>query len=168
MSFVGIICTQKQEGTIKRIVNENLPNETIIILKQDNIQNFKNIVFDTIAIFSNLMEKFPQKEILINMIEKANYFVMNADEPIDTNLIQNVKGNAITYGFNTKSTITASSVKEDGILICIQRRIQNHFTEELEPQEILIPLSSYQINATIMMGIASILLIYGIKQVMIP
>ena len=59
MSFVVIICTQKQEGTIKRIVNENLPNETVIILKQDNIQNFKNIVFDTIAIFSNRMEKFP-------------------------------------------------------------------------------------------------------------
>lgn len=66
----------------------------------------------------------------------------------------------ITYGFNTKSTITASSVKEDSILICIQRSFQNRYEEMLEPQEILIPLKDHKMNTSVLMGLETIHFIY--------
>ena len=167
MSFVGIICTPKQESTIKKVLNANLQATNIILLKQDNIENFKNITFETIAVFSNQIEEFSNQETVAKIIEKTTYFVMDADEPISSKLLETLKANVITYGFNTKSTITASSVKEDSILICLQRNIQNRFGQKVESQEILIPLSSYHANTNIIMGIVSILLIYGKKQIKI-
>lgn len=167
MSFVGIICNSKQEGYIKQIVNINLPNENIIILKEDTIENFKNITFETIAIFWSQEKIFQKKEIITKIIGKAKYLVINADEKIPSDGIKIAKGNVITYGFNTKSTVTASSVREDNMLICIQRMIQNRLEEEIEPQEILIQVPTYNVNSTVIMGIVSIGLIYGKKELMV-
>lgn len=44
----------------------------------------------------------------------------------------------ITYGFNSKSTVTASSVTEEEMLICVQRNIINIKGKKIEPQEINI------------------------------
>lgn len=167
MSFIGIICTSKQESMIKKILNANLKDANIIILKQDTIENFKNITFETIAVFSNQVEEFPNQEMVVKIIEKAKYFVVNADEPISFKILETIKTNVITYGFNTKSTITTSSVKEDSIFICLQRNIQNRIEEILEPQEIFIPLTSYKVNASMIMGLVSVLLIYGKRQLII-
>ena len=41
----------------------------------------------------------------------------------------------ITFGFNSKSTITISSVKDDKIIVCIQREIEKLNGEILESQE---------------------------------
>ena len=45
--------------------------------------------------------------------------------------------NIITYGFNSKSTITISSVTTDDVLICIQRNINSNYGI-IELQEIKI------------------------------
>lgn len=161
MSFIGIVCTTKQEGYIKQILHSNLEKENVIILKEDNIENFKNITFEIVAIFSNRANIFEKKETIEKIVEKAKYFVVNADESISPEFIKKRRGNVITYGFSTKSTVTTSSVKEDNILICLQRTIQNRFEKNIEPQEILIPLSIKKANATTIMGIVSILLVYG-------
>ena len=41
----------------------------------------------------------------------------------------------ITYGFNSKSTVTISSVKEDKILVCMQRDIEKSDGKIVEAQE---------------------------------
>lgn len=161
MSFVGIICNPKQEVYMKRILNSNLDDKNWIILKEDTIDNFKNITFETIAIFSKQVSVFQKKEILSKMIEKAKYVIINADEEIDFEWMKAIQGNVITYGFNSKSTVTASSVNEDSILICLQRTIQNRFGKEIEPQEILIPIPSHKINSSTIMGMISLLFVYG-------
>lgn len=164
MSFVGIICAPKQEGYIKQTLSTNLKEENVIVLKEDNIENFKNITFETIAIFSNQANAFKKKEIIAKVIEKAKYVIINADEPISCELMTERKENVITYGFNTKSTVTASSVKDDNILICLQRTIQNRSQKELEPQEILVPISMRKANASTVMGVISVLFVYGKEQ----
>lgn len=165
MSFIGIICTPKQEGYVKQTLHFNLDYENVIILKEENIENFKNITFETIAIFSNQASTFEKKESLIKIAKKAKYLIINADEPISSEFIKELKGNVITYGFNTKSTVTASSVKEDSVLICLQRTIQNRYQKEIEPQEILIPLSIHKANASTIMGVISVLFVYGKEQI---
>ncbi|MBO5479378.1 MAG: hypothetical protein J6A04_06835 [Clostridia bacterium] len=165
MSFVGIICAPKQEGYIKQVLNSNLCAENVIILKEDNIDNFKNITFETIAIFSNHADTFQKKEILPQMMEKTKYFVINADEDISQECMRSLKGNVITYGFNSKSTVTASSVNEESILICLQRTITNRMGKQMEPQEICIPYIEHKVNTLTIMGVVSVLFIYGKEQI---
>lgn len=160
MSFVGIICAPKQEGIIKQVLNSNLSSENIIILKDDNIYNYKNITFETIAIFSNQLSIFQKKEVIARIVEKAKYFVINSDEEIKLECIKNLKGNVITYGFNAKSTVTVSSVNEESILICLQRTITNCIGKQIEPQEIYAPYIEHKASTVTIMGIISILLIY--------
>ncbi len=164
MSFVGIICHSKQEKYIKQILTTNLPNENIIILKEDNIENFKNITFETIAIFSSKETIFKKNEMIANIIKKAKYLIMNSDEKILLDEIKMISGNIITYGFNTKSTITTSSVNEESILVCIQRTIKNRLEEVIESQEIEVKNATYRVNTSIIMGIFSILLVCGKQQ----
>lgn len=164
MSFIGIICHSKQEKYIKQILTTNLPNENIIILKEDNIENFKNIMFETIAIFSSKETIFKKNEMIANIIKKAKYLIMNSDEKILLDEIKMISGNIITYGFNTKSTITTSSVNEESILVCIQRTIKNRLEEVIESQEIEVKNATYRVNTSIIMGIFSILLVCGKQQ----
>ncbi len=167
MSFVGIICHSKQEKYMKQLLTTNLLNENIIILKEDNIENFKNITFETIAIFSSKETIFKKEEMIANIIKKAKYLIINSDEKILLHEIKMINGNIITYGFNTKSTITTSSVNEESILICIQRMIKNRLEEVIEPQEIEVETHRHRVNTSIIMGLFSIVLVYGKKQLRI-
>lgn len=170
MSFIGIICDTKSENYIKQILMENLEDKTVIILKKDSIENFKNIKFETIIIMSNdkttiLNEsKLNSDNVIKKIINNAKYLVVNADEEINLNLIQEIKGKVITYGFNSKSTVTASSVKEDEVLLCVQRNIKNLEGKNIELQEFNINKLNSKTPTNIVMGIATVFLLYGIEE----
>lgn len=159
MSFVGVICDSKNENYIKQTLNKNLKDKTIIFFKEESIENLKNIKFETIIIMSNNEKIFSKKEVVKNMISKVKYLIINADEEIDLSMLENVSINVITYGFNSKSTVTTSSVKEDSILICLQRSIHDILGKEIEPQEIIIKKEA-KIATSIIMGVSTILLLY--------
>lgn len=170
MSFIGVICDTKNENYIKQTLIQNLKNKTVIILKEDNVENFKNIKFETIVIMSNekttiLNEsKLNEKNVIKRIIDSAKYLVVNADEEINLNLLQETNGKVITYGFNSKSTVTASSVKEDGVLLCVQRNIENLEGKNIELQEFNINKTISKIPTNIVMGLATVLLLYGIEK----
>ena len=63
-----------------------------------------------------------KEEYISKLFENAKYLVINADMESSLETINNMKLNIITFGFNSKSTITASSVEEN-LLICLQRNI---------------------------------------------
>lgn len=163
MSFIGVICENKNENYINQILVKNLENKNIIFLKEENIDNLKNIKFETIIIMSNNKKLFLKKDIVKSITQKVKYLIINADEDIDLSMLENVSISVITYGFNSKSTITASSVKDDGILLCVQRSIENIFGREIEPQEIIIEKENTKIGTSVIMAISTILLLYGRK-----
>lgn len=165
MSFIGIVCENKNENYIKQILNKRLQNKTIIFFSEESIENLKNIKFETIIIMTNNQKILSKKDILKNIISKAEYLIINADEEINLGLLENISLNIITYGFNSKSTITASSVKEEGILLCIQRAIKDFNEIKIEPQEIYIKKSVPKLVTSIILGIATILLLYGIQKI---
>ncbi|MDR1101331.1 MAG: hypothetical protein LBL34_03140 [Clostridiales bacterium] len=53
----------------------------------------------------------------------------------------------ITYGLNSKSTITVSSITEDEITLCVQREFKNINDKKVIPQE--IPMSIKEKNSNI-------------------
>lgn len=161
MSFIGVICKTKNENYIKQILTKKLKGRTVLIFTKENIENLKNITFETILILSNNEEVLCKREIVKNIIKKTSYLVINSDEEINLNLLENMDLNVITFGFNSKSTITASSVRDEGILLCIQRNMKLISGDKIEPQEISIRKVEQKVPTSIMMGIATILLLYG-------
>lgn len=168
MAFIGIITDSKYEIGLKKILDNRLnrvnKEHTVIAINDKNIENIKNIRFETILVI-DLKEVKDREEALNELFKNSKYLAINADIEEDLKMINNMKLNVITFGFNSKSTITTSSVEDN--LICLQRKIVNVNKEILEPQELEVKiadkkLSSRQHN---LMGVASILLIYGNKEI---
>lgn len=164
MSFIGVICKTKNENNIKQILSKKLKGRTVLIFTKENIENLKNITFQTILILSNNEEVLCKREIVKNIIKKASYLLINSDEKINLDLLENIDLNVVTFGFNSKSTITASSVRDEAILLCVQRNIKLITGNKIEPQEISIRKVEQKLPTNIMMGIATILLLYGIND----
>lgn len=156
MSFIGIVSEENVENCIRRSLLEKLElrESSVLFLKEKSIENVKNIKFETIL----LAREFKHPEKLKTMLEDTPYLIINSDLEKNLELLENVKATVITYGFNSKATITASSVEEEEILLCIQRAIEDKNGNVIEPQEIKLPLCE-NVNCT--MAVASCLLLYG-------
>ena len=135
MLFIGIITDQKSENDIKRLLANNnfLTENNVIFIKEKNIDNIKNVHFDTVVI----NKEFAKMDELNKLLENAKNVIVNMDTNIDNKELDIVNSNLITYGFNSKSSITISSVTDDDVLICLQRNIYNNYGE-IEVQEIKI------------------------------
>lgn len=165
MIFIGIVTDTKSESYIKRIQNNNdiFDKYHIIFIKEKSIDNIKNIKFETIII----NREFNEEQSLNKLIAKSKYLIINEDIDVAISLLNDVNSNIITYGFNSKSTITMSSVTEDSIQICVQRNILSKQNETMEQQEISLNKEAESDVYDIMLLI-SMLLIYNkndIKQV---
>lgn len=164
MSFIGVICDTKFENYVRQTLKQKLQTDNIIIFSSKNIENFKNIKFEIVLIMSKKNSIFEKKEALKNIISKSKYLIINADEEINFDILENMNLNVLTYGFNSKSTITASSVKEEDIMLCIQRSIED---KKLEPQEINVKKLNSKTPTNIVMGLATALLLRGSKEFII-
>lgn len=135
MVFVGIVTDSKSENNILELLknNNSLSNNSVIFIKEKNIDNIKNVHFDTVII----NREFEKIDELNNLLKNAKNIVINMDVNIDWKELGTISANIITYGFNSKSSITISSVTEDDALICIQRNINSNYGE-IELQEIKI------------------------------
>lgn len=169
MAFIGVIAETKNEMQIKKTLdnclNSRHKQHTIIAINDKNIENIKNIRFETILITN--LDGITDKNAIYSLLKNLKYLVISSDiDTEDIELKNNIKLNVITFGFNQKSTITASSV-EDGLIICIQRMILDKNRNCIEPQEIQVKINNKNMskNTHNSMGIAGIMLIYGIKQI---
>lgn len=131
MSLIGIITNQKNEIYMRKELVKNSIADNIIFINDKNIINMKNIKFDIMVIDSKLNNKIEFRKI----ISGANYILLNMDMEIDIDNINDLSLKIITYGFNSKSTFSVSSVTESDIIICLQRTIYDITNKKIEPQE---------------------------------
>ena len=133
MVCVGIITDIESENNIKQLLNNNnvFSDNNVIFINEKNIDNIKNVHFDTVII-NKEFEKYDELNKLLN---NAKNVVINMDIKIECQQLNIINSNLITYGFNSKSSITISSVTDDDVLICVQRNIYNNYGE-IELQEI--------------------------------
>ena len=156
MCFIGIVTDDKSRKYLSKIINEQIHSEKfkIIFVTEKNAENMKNIRFDTIII----NEKVEWMETIKNNLIKTKYIILNSDLKINLNFIKDIKLRVITYGFNSKATITISSNTDDSIQVCVQRNIFN-VKENIEQQEISIA-KKHNSDIYDIMLLISILLIY--------
>ena len=159
MPFIGVIADEKNENFIRREIVDNLKlrESSVLFIKEKSIENIKNIKFETII----LARKFKNMEMLKQILLNAKYLIINTDRIKNIEMFNELNLKIITFGFNLRATVTASSVTEDGILICIQKEIEGIKGNIIEPQEIKI---NSEEDTEGVMAVETTLLIYETKK----
>ncbi len=157
MPFIGVIADEKNENFIRREIVEKLKlrESSVLFIKEKSIENIKNIKFETIIID----RKFKNMEILKKMLLNTNYLVINTDRIKSIEMFKEYNLKIFTFGFNSKALVTASSVTEDGVLICVRREFESISGEIIEPQEIKVSSNE---DAESIMAVACTLIIYKV------
>lgn len=134
MPFIEIITDTKSQIQLnKSIKKEQVNNCEILYIKEKNIDNIKNIKLETLVI----NKKIKDMEKISKIIENTKNVIIN----LDFNKIEK-QNKFISYGYNSKSDITISSIDEDEALIYIQKEITSIFGRKIEPQEVKVKLKS--------------------------
>ena len=135
MPLVGIIAKKKDVQAIRKEIKGK--NIEIIEITKESVKNIKNIKFEEIVFLQDINLEQEEYKYMNEIISKTKYLILNEDIEIDIlkkieieNLIK-----LITFGFNSKSTITISSVNDEKIIVCLQRDIEKINGEILECQE---------------------------------
>ena len=69
------------------------------------------------------------------MIIVGNSAIVNADDEHDTRLASGLDLFVLTCGLQLNSTVTASSIEDDGFMFCLQRGIFTINGRQIPPQE---------------------------------
>lgn len=139
MTFIGIISDCKSFETIKEYLkNEEELNLKLIFINKRNIENIKNIRFETIIIDSKLNSLEQEKGILKNLCKYAKHIVINSDINSEYEELNENKAKIITYGLNSKAIVTVSSITDSNILVYLQRSLKDKKGKIIEVGEQLI------------------------------
>ena len=147
MAFIGIVAEKKDacdiEKNLRNFFEKKGQKHNLLLIHNSNLENMKNIKFETVLICNNLKQK---QEILNQILEQVSYVVVNADI-VSLAKLQQTKAVIITFGFQTKATITLSSI--DAILmtlflvICLKSSMPSFFNTFSSVISLLISTSSF-------------------------
>ncbi len=142
MLFIGLITKKKDVQSIKKDIKEK--EIEIIEIKENNIENLKNIKFEEIIFLDDINLKENEYTFMKELIQNSKHLIINTD--ISINILRKIgiekPIKIITFGFNSKATITISSVKENKAIIFIQRDIMITEQKRIETQEKEIKLEN--------------------------
>lgn len=142
MFFIGIITDKNSENNIKNIMKDKLKESEIVFLNNNNLENFRNVKFDSIVINNEIEDKY----LLDKILEKSKYVLYNSDIKTKENFSKDLYQNIITYGYNSKAVVTISSVTDESYLIYIQKNIDG-YNKSAGIQEIKFEKNKKNINA---------------------
>ena len=162
MPFIGIFAKENDNNFIKNEINKSAISNKydVVNINVSSLENLKNVKFDVLIIRENIIELLKQSNNIDNIMNNANYIIINTD--INKDCIAEEKDNIITYGFNTNSDISISSIKDENILLCVKRKIKGIKEQIIEEQEVAINVRKHNINKLYnIMAIFTVLGIYG-------
>lgn len=141
MPLIGIIAKKREA----QLINKELKGKDIKIIEitKESIKNVKNISFEEIIVLEDIKLESEEYKYMNEIMSKTKYLILNGDIKIgflnEIDIEKPIK--VITFGFNTKATISISSVKEEKIIVCLQRDIEKMNGKTIESQEKEIKLS---------------------------
>ena len=142
MLFIGLIAKKKDVQSIKKDIKEK--EIEIIEIKENNIENLKNIKFEEIIFLDDINLKENEYIFLKELIQNSKHLIINTD--ISISILRKIgiekPIKIITFGFNSQATITISSIKENKVMIFIQRDIMIAEQKRIETQEKEIKLEN--------------------------
>ena len=191
MPFIGVIAKESDSNFIKKEVLRNAEKNKfdIININRQNIENIKNIRFETVVINDDFIDFLNTSKYLEDIVKNSKFLVLNSDILNKVNLpieqarklddlfyeLKNVNSqcvgeleknetNVITYGLNQKADVTMSSIKTENILVCVQNKFKNAAGRMVEEQEVNVEIAKSNLKKICnSMAIFTILTIYGEK-----
>ena len=140
MSIIGIIAKEKRVNQIKKQIQKENLNIEFVCINNKSIKNLRNIKFEIFIIEDSLMKLQENKEYIKDIMKNAKYVLLNTDINISEENLKDVELKILTYGLKQKSTITISSIKQEKILISIQRAFKNLNEKIIEQKEVPVEL----------------------------
>lgn len=95
----------------------------------------------------------------VNTILDQSIILFNSDE---NRFLHDAKAYLISYGHNSKATVTISSIEDGQIMICLQRAIEDINGNMIEPQEVLVNYKETDTNSTEILACCTFALVSGI------
>lgn len=163
MPFIGIISKECDSNFIRNEILKNTDSKLEIFnINNRNIENIKNIRFETIVINDSINKLLENSKYLEEIIRNAKYLVINTDVVKDISILGGVNKNIITYGLNQKAIITISSVEDEDIMICIQKSFKDINEKDIEEQEFNIKIAKNNLKKLCnTLSVFTVLSIYG-------
>lgn len=153
-------------------------NVDILILKIDLMdiekETFNNIHFDIMIYidkaddlketesehYNNLMRKN------FSLLDEKGIAIVNIDDDSLLQVLHGLKNNTVTYGFNSKASITTSSigdiVSKENFMCCLQRTISTKSGLLVEPQEYSIKIETSGMNSYNVLAAATFAIVNGV------
>lgn len=134
MAVIGIITKSNNINEIEKTLEKySIHEKNIVIITKHTIENIKNVKFDIIIIFDQIEDG----DILKKVLDSSKYLIINTDFKGNVKLLNMAEDQyVITFGFNSRATITIISNENDEIILDLQREIENLNKEKIESQEI--------------------------------
>lgn len=164
MPFIGILAKESESNFIKNEVLKNSKKTKFefININKESIQNVKNIKFETLIINENLSEFLKTSKYIEKIMKNAKYIIIDTDIENNLNSLKVENKNIITYGLNQKAIVTISSIKQENVMVCLQKSIKNINGKLIEEQEFNIEINNNnQKKICNSLVIFTILTIYG-------
>lgn len=176
--------TQLDSFRIKSYLNELEKNKTdILILKINILDVYKEIFeflhFDVMVFadkaddikevsndnFSELMRK------ILSLMDEKGIVIVNADNSEIIKFLHGFKYYTITYGFNSKASITTSSIGDDlykdNFMCYLQRTISGKNGLLVEPQEYRIKVDYNDFDSYSVLAAATFAIVNGVDPNMV-
>ena len=135
MPLIGIIAKKRDFQAIKKELQNC--NIELIHLNKETIMNVNKIFFEEIIILEDINLMPSEYKFMNEVILKTKYLIINAD--IEINILKYITiekpVKVITFGFNSKATISISSVNDEKIIVCLQRNLERVDNKIIESQE---------------------------------
>ena len=134
MDVIGIITKSNNINEIEKTLEKyGIHEKNIVIITKHTIENIKNVKFDIIIIFDQIEDD----NILKKVLDSSKYLIINTDFKENVKLLNMAEDQyVITFGFNSRATITIISNENDEIILDLQREIENLEKKKIESQEI--------------------------------
>lgn len=154
MPFIEIITDSKSQNQLNKVITKQMVNNCeLLYIKEKNIENIKNIKLETLV----LNRKIENIELINKIAGNAKNIIFNLDLNKE---ITNAESKKISFGYNSKSDITISSVKDDEIMICLQNTIESIYGKKVEPQEVKVDIKN-DVNVYNIMIIIALTALYA-------
>lgn len=164
---------------MKNYICELEKNNTDILVIKIDISDvadytFNDLHFDVI-IYTDQSDELSESEkqnherimrCIFKMIDEKGVAIINIDEGDALRLLEGARNHIVTYGFNSKASITTSSVGDsvfdDSFICCLQKTISAKDGQVIEPQEYRLNFCQDDIDRHSLLAAATFAIVNGI------
>jgi len=158
----------------KNYLSELKRNGTDILVIKIGIEDLSSVIFDDLNIDIMIYtEKSGEDNVdnsstgehmkrVMSLMNEKSIAIVNIDDHELAKLMYGVKNYIISYGFNSKASMTTSSIG-DAFICCLQRSISDKNGTLIEPQEYRLDINTSAFDSHSIMAAITFAIINGVN-----